>query len=89
MMGRWSVITQKQAEAKDYVTMMINRYGVLSYDLWQQEDMPLTWRQAAFELQRMEARGEVLAGRFIEQMSGMQYTLPQVYQKILDKQPVK
>ncbi len=79
MMGRWSLIENKQADNKDYVAMMINRYGVLGYDIWNKEHMPIKWRAASFELQRMEARGEVLAGRFINNMSGMQYALPNAY----------
>ncbi len=83
MMGRWSVIPQKDTSIQDYIVMMINRHGVLSYDIWNSEDMPVKWRQVSFELQRMEARGELLAGRFVDHMSGMQYALPNAYQKIL------
>ncbi len=82
MMGRWSLIENKQADNKDYVVMMIRRYGVLGYDIWNKEKMPIKWRQASFELQRMEARGELLAGRFVENMPGMQYALPKAYQSI-------
>jgi len=88
MMGRWSLIEQKPADPRAYIQMMINRYGFLSYDIWSQESMPVKWRQASFELQKMEARGEILAGRFIENMEGMQYALPAAYQKIQSKQPV-
>ena len=79
MMGRWSVIKQKPVEAKAYVEMMLKRYGILSCDIWLQESMPVKWRKASFELQRMEARGEILAGRFVENMSGMQYALPEAF----------
>ena len=88
MMGRWSLIEQKPADPRAYIQMMINRYGFLSYDIWSQESMPVKWRQASFELQKMEARGEVLAGRFVDNMEGMQYALPAAYQKIQSKQPV-
>ncbi len=73
MMGRWSLIAQKPADIKPYINMMLNRYGVLSYDIWNKEDMPFKWRAVSMALQTMEARGEVLAGRFIDNMSGMQY----------------
>jgi ATP-dependent Lhr-like helicase len=89
MMGRWSLIQQKPAEAKDYIAMMVNRYGVLSYDIWNREQMPVQWRKAAFELQRMEARGELIAGRFIENMSGMQYALPEAYKKFQNMNSIK
>ncbi len=82
MMGRWSLITDKPVDSAEYIQMMMNRYGVLSYDIWQLEQMPLKWRQVSFELQRLEARGEVLAGRFIQNMAGMQYALPQAYKKM-------
>ncbi len=69
--------------------MMIKRYGLLSYDIWNQEQIPVKWKQVTFELQKMEARGEVLAGRFINNMSGMQYALPEAYKKIQIMGPVK
>ncbi|MCB1583697.1 MAG: DEAD/DEAH box helicase, partial [Xanthomonadales bacterium] len=81
MMGRWSVLPSRQVSTNDYVQLMLNRYGILSYDIWNQEDMPVKWRKVSFELQRMEARGEILAGRFIQNMEGMQYALPQSYKK--------
>lgn len=82
MMGRWSLIQQKPADNKDYIVMMMQRYGMLSYDIWQRESMPIKWRQASMDLQIMEARGEVLAGRFVDSLSGMQYALPAAYNKI-------
>jgi len=89
MMGRWSVIKAKEVDVKEYIYMMIRRYGVLSYDIWNKEEMPIKWRQAAIELQNMEARGEMLAGRFVQQMSGMQYALPNVYTEIISKTRIK
>jgi len=82
MMGRWSLIEQKPVDNKEYILMMIKRYGVLSYDIWNKEQMPVKWREANFELQRMEARGELMAGRFVNHMSGMQYMLPSVRKKM-------
>lgn len=88
MMGRWSVIPHKEACTQDYLTMMINRYGVLSYDIWNWEEMPVKWRQVSFELQRLEARGELLAGRFVDGMTGMQYALPSAYRQMQSLQKV-
>ena len=88
MMGRWSLLPQKEVKPSEYIQLMLNRYGILSYDIWNTEDMPVKWRKVSFELQRMEARGEILAGRFIQNMEGMQYALPDVYQKIQSLQPV-
>ncbi|MCX7552697.1 DEAD/DEAH box helicase [Marinicella sp. S1101] len=89
MMGRWSLIEQKPVDNSHYITLMANRYGVLSYDVWQNEQMPVKWREASRLLQRMEARGEILAGRFIERHSGMQYALPHAYDKFQHLQDVK
>jgi ATP-dependent Lhr-like helicase len=83
MMGRWSFIKQKPVAAKAYVHMMLNRYGILSYDIWQQESMPVKWRKASFELQRMEARGEILAGRFVDNMPGMHYVSLDAYKNLM------
>ncbi len=82
MVGRWSLLPQKDVRPSDYIQLMLNRYGILSYDIWNQEDMPVKWRNVSFELQRLEAQGELLAGRFIKNMEGMQYALPVVNKKI-------
>ncbi|TDR20864.1 DEAD/DEAH box helicase [Marinicella litoralis] len=82
MMGRWSVIKTKQVDVSAYIHIMLQRYGVLSYDIWNKEDLPVKWRTVSFELQTLEARGELLAGRFIHNMSGMQYAKPNAYRKI-------
>jgi ATP-dependent Lhr-like helicase len=87
MMGRWSLLPHKDVQPSEYIQLMLNRYGILSYDIWNQEDMPVKWRKVSFELQRMEARGEILAGRFIQNMEGMQYASPNANQKIQSLKP--
>lgn len=84
MMGRWSVLPNQDFDNAACVDWMLNRYGVLSYDIWQKESMVINWHSATRILQRMEARGEVLAGRFIENMEGMQYALSEAYQLMKD-----
>ncbi|WP_154223934.1 DEAD/DEAH box helicase [Marinicella rhabdoformis] len=88
MMGRWSVLPNGRFDYEQCIDWMLSRYGVLSYDIWQREKQPIKWSVAIRSLQRMEARGELLAGRFIEGMEGMQYALPEAYELIKKSETV-
>jgi ATP-dependent Lhr-like helicase len=53
----------------------LDRYGIVAREFCKREDL-LPWPLIAMELQRMEMRGEVRKGYFVEGLSGMQYALP-------------
>jgi ATP-dependent Lhr-like helicase len=74
MMGRWSV-TQKvgKSDNKAIVKILLNRYGILFKANFDKEQLPLNWYEAVYELTRLEAQGEILAGRFIKKYSGIQF----------------
>ncbi|WP_395374323.1 DEAD/DEAH box helicase [Marinicella sp. W31] len=82
MMGRWSLIESRVASEAEYLTLLLQRYGVLTHQVFKQEHVPFTWREAIPQLNRLEARGEVLGGRFLRLDAGMQYALPQAYKAL-------
>lgn len=82
--GRWSLVRtpgvmgpaltpEEQAEAQ--ARLLLQRYGVLAREFYRRERM-LSWRALAEQLQRMELRGEIRRGYFVEGLSGVQYALP-------------
>jgi len=82
MMGRWSLIESETTSEHQYLVLLLQRYGVLTHQVFKQEHMPFTWREAIPQLNRLEARGEVLGGRFLKLDAGMQYALPQAYKAL-------
>jgi ATP-dependent Lhr-like helicase len=82
--GRWSLV-RLAGVLGDPLTMeervhrqalqFLDRYGIVAREFCKREDL-LPWPLIAMELQRMEMRGEVRKGYFVEGLSGMQYALP-------------
>ena len=81
--GRWSRVIRTDGQdpsqhfSDDYLMMaceiLLKRYGVIYYSLLQRETGFPPWRQLRYMLKRMEARGELLGGRFVSGVSGEQY----------------
>ena len=79
--GRWSVLyageaadRQKAVEATCW--MLLNRYGVVFRDLLARESVVPKWRELLLGFRRLEDRGEVRGGRFIDGFIGEQFALP-------------
>ena len=74
MMGRWSVTAKvEKSDNQAIVKILLNRYGILFKAVFDQEQFPLTWYDCVYELTRLEAQGEILAGRFVKSYSGIQF----------------
>jgi ATP-dependent Lhr-like helicase len=82
--GRWSLLRSPavmgdelplEQQAAAQASQMLERYGILARELYRREDL-LPWPVIASELQRMEMRGEIRRGYFVQGLSGMQYALP-------------
>jgi ATP-dependent Lhr-like helicase len=52
---------------------LLARWGVVAWDLWSHESYRIPWRDVVRALRRLEARGQVLGGRFVAGASGEQY----------------
>ena len=56
--------------------MLLARYGVVFRDLLAREAIDIPWRELAQTFRRMEDRGEVRGGRFVEGFIGEQFAMP-------------
>ena len=56
---------------------LLRRYGVVFRAVLQREPLLPTWRELLGYLRRMEDRGEVRGGRFVDGFSGEQFALPE------------
>ena len=82
--GRWSLLRQPNTENDDkyqhceYVAkILLRRYGVVFRKLLVNECNIPTWRELLYIYRRMEARGELRGGRFVQGFSGEQFALPE------------
>jgi ATP-dependent Lhr-like helicase len=92
MLGRWSVnpelVGGREGEADqdmfaDQVRLaavceaLLRRYGVVFRAVLERESLIPPWRYLLRYLRRMEDRGEVYGGRFVDGFSGEQFALPE------------
>lgn len=66
-----------QAAIEHRVRVALRRYGVLFRALREREPQLPAWRDMLDVLRRMEAREEILGGRFVSGFAGEQFALPQ------------
>jgi len=59
--------------AEQVAVQLLVRWGVVAYELTGRESVRVPWRHVVWALRRLEARGEVVGGRFVAGVSGEQY----------------
>ncbi len=80
--GRWSLVpgvmaTEDSDELAEAVAeQLLARWGVVFRDLLVRETLAVPWRDVLWALRRMEARGTIRGGRFVNGFSGEQYAVP-------------
>ena len=77
--GRWSLIEpdfEDEADIEQCARILLKRYGVVFRRVLARENGIPPWRDLVRVLRRMEDRGEVRGGRFVERW-GEQYALPE------------
>ncbi len=67
--------------------MLLARYGILFRDLLTRESNAPRWRDLTPILRRLEARGEIRGGRFVNGVSGEQYALPEAADSLRAHKP--
>ena len=96
--GRWSLLSEEPQHATDAISqarrtdtalesfarMLLARYGVLFRDLLARESSVPKWRELLGILRRLEARGEVRGGRFVNGFGGEQFALPEAVESLRD-----
>jgi ATP-dependent Lhr-like helicase len=78
--GRWSLLHSEGADRDRSVEsccwMLLRRYGVVFRDLLTRETNLPRWRELQIAFRRLEDRGEVRGGRFVDGFLGEQFALP-------------
>ena len=79
--GRWAILHTDSAVDHDRAVeatcwMLLKRYGVVFRDLLARESNLPKWRELQIAYRRLEARGEIRGGRFVDGFVGEQFALP-------------
>lgn len=91
--GRWDIIPRQSGldssilevdaeELNTIIMSLLRRYGVVFKKLLERETALPPWRYILWALRRMEARGEVRGGRFVQGFSGEQFALPEAVESL-------
>ncbi|HEV7966757.1 MAG TPA: DEAD/DEAH box helicase [Candidatus Acidoferrales bacterium] len=79
--GRWSVLFTDRVDNRTPAIestcwMLLRRYGIVFRELLAHESIQLPWREVLIALRRLEDRGEIRGGRFVNGFLGEQFALP-------------
>ena len=79
--GRWALLYTEQAAERNRALeatcwMLLKRYGIVFRDVLARETNLPTWRELLIAFRRLEDRGEVRGGRFVDGFLGEQFALP-------------
>jgi ATP-dependent Lhr-like helicase len=84
--GRWSLLHTDGADRDRSVEsccwMLLRRYGVVFRDLLVRETNLPRWRELQIGYRRLEDRGEVRGGRFVDGFIGEQFALPEAVESL-------
>jgi len=61
---------------------LLRRYGVVFRDLLVRESLNSGWRDLLVQYRRMELRGEIRGGRFVDGFTGEQFALPEALESL-------
>ena len=79
--GRWALLHADAAVERPRAVeaacwMLLRRYGIVIRDLLARESNLPTWRELLMAFRRLEDRGEIRGGRFVDGFLGEQFALP-------------
>ncbi|HKF04758.1 MAG TPA: DEAD/DEAH box helicase [Candidatus Sulfotelmatobacter sp.] len=79
--GRWALLHADAAVERPRAVeaacwMLLRRYGIVIRDLLARESNLPTWRELLVAFRRLEDRGEIRGGRFVDGFLGEQFALP-------------
>ena len=79
--GRWAVLYTDQAADRNRAVeatcwMLLKRYGIVFRDVLARETNLPKWRELQMAFRRLEDRGEIRGGRFVDGFLGEQFALP-------------
>jgi len=95
--GRWSLLRPGPKDENRFervehiVRILLQRYGVIFRKLLERETGLPGWRDLLYILRRLEARGEIRGGRFVQGFAGEQFALPDAADQLkkIHKQPTR
>jgi len=79
--GRWALLYTDPADDRNRAVeatcwMLLKRYGIVFRDLLARETNLPKWRELLMAFRRLEDRGEIRGGRFVDGFLGEQFALP-------------
>ena len=79
--GRWALLPTDQAIQRNRTVeatcwMLLKRYGIVFRDVLARETNLPKWRELQMAFRRLEDRGEIRGGRFVDGFLGEQFALP-------------
>ena len=79
--GRWALVNadtdvERNASLEHIAWVLLRRYGVVFRKVLERESNLPPWRELLRIYWRMEARGEIRGGRFVQMFAGEQFALP-------------
>jgi ATP-dependent Lhr-like helicase len=91
--GRWDVLQAEPGAHDDetpirvhpheqWARQLSHRYGVVFRDLLKRESLPVTWRELLVQYRKLEWRGEMRGGRFVNGFTGEQFALPEAVESL-------
>ena len=83
--GRWSLLRPirpsepgKREEAIEaFARVLLRRYGIVFRRMMERESLHVSWFELSRAYRRLEARGEIRGGYFVNGVSGEQFALPE------------
>src|SRR5205823_7419700 len=69
-------MTREEA-VETFARVLLRRYGVVFRRLLEREPLKVSWFELGRVYRRLEARGEIRGGYFVEGVSGEQFALPE------------
>jgi ATP-dependent Lhr-like helicase len=94
--GRWTLFPGKigtpasDERIEHWAWQLLSRYGVMFRDLLARESVAPPWKALLPIYRRLEARGEIRGGRFVNGVAGEQFATPEVVdrlRRIRDQKP--
>jgi ATP-dependent Lhr-like helicase len=83
--GRWSLLVARRVESnpvEQAARQFLRRYGVVFRDLLARESLSPSWRDLLIQFRRLEFKGAIRGGRFVDGFVGEQFALPEAVESL-------
>jgi len=84
--GRWTTLSSPPSAPEDaidgWARQLLARYGIVFRDLLARESASPPWYRILPALRRMESQGTIRGGRFVSNVGGEQYALPEAVEAL-------